>query len=293
MPSPNFLILGAPRSATTFLYRAVSQHPEIYMSPVKEPAFFSHDQRNPAWVTPVAAPKGIVTWPEYLKLFAAGSRYRIRGEASTGYLADAYAAERIKHWLGDTLSMVVVLRHPADRAYSHYVYHRMGMVEPAPTFEEALADEDNRRARNWNMQWRYRETGLYGQHLARYRELFGSDRLLIFLHEDFADAPRVFRQLFEFLGVDTDVAINLDGKVNESGVSKNSFASWILQNRNPVKHLARKILPPAARAQLRHQLTDHPPAMTARTRQDLVAFYREDILKTATLIGRDLSAWLQ
>jgi hypothetical protein len=293
MSTPNFFILGAPRSATTFLYRAVAQHPQIYMSPVKEPAFFSHDERDPEWVTPVAAPPGIVKWDDYLQLFEAGASHPIRGEASTGYLADGYAAQRIRFRLDETPHMVVVLRHPADRAYSHYVYHRMGAVEPAPTFEQALEDEDNRRAQHWNMQWRYRETGLYGQHLARYQDLFGSERLLILLHEEFDDAPAVFRRVFEFLGIDTQIPINVDGKVNESGVSKGSFASWILQNRNPVKLLARKILPAAARSKLRHQLTERPPAMTSKTRAELVAFYREDILMTESLIGRDLSAWLR
>ncbi|PSR23047.1 MAG: hypothetical protein C7B45_04540 [Sulfobacillus acidophilus] len=293
MSTPNFFILGAPRSATTFLYRAVAQHPQIYMSPVKEPAFFSHDEREPKWITPVAAPRGIVQWADYLKLFDAGASYPVRGEASTGYLADAYAAQRIQLRLKEPPYMVAVLRHPADRAYSHYVYHRMGTVEPAPTFEEAIKDEDNRRAHHWNMQWRYRETGLYGQHLARYLDLFGSSRLLVLLHEEFDDAPAVFRRVFGFLGIDDQVPINLGGKVNESGVSKSSFAAWILQNRNPVKLLARKILPAAARSKLRHQLTDRPPAMTAQTRADLIAFYREDILRTQALIGRDLSAWLK
>lgn len=292
MTAPNFFILGAPRSATTFLYRAVAQHPQVFMSAVKEPGFFSGDQRDPAWVTPVDPPQKS-TWEEYLKLFEDGDGFPVRGEASTVYLADQHTAERMRGRLTDPPYLVAVLRNPADRAYSHYVYHRMQNVEPASTFEEALADEPRRRASNWNMQWRYQETGLYSRHLDTYIRIFGRDRLLVLLHEDFSDEPRVLDRLFRFLHVDPDVPIDLEGKVNESGVSKNSLASWILKHKNPVKLAARRLLPNTVRKRLRHQLTDRPPELRLATRSQLVAYYCDDIEKTAELIGRDLKSWLE
>ncbi len=291
MTVPNFFILGAPRSATTFLYRAVTQHPQIFMSAVKEPAFFSHDGRDPEWVTPIAAPKKIATWEEYLHLFDDSESYPIRGEASTGYLADDHAAQRIRARLDETPYLVAILRNPADRAYSHYLYHRMLNVEPAETFERALLDEPNRQQHHWNMQWRYRETGLYGEHLKRYLNMFGPDRLLVLLHEDFADVPAVLGRVFTHLGIEADVTTNLEGKVNQSGVSKGSLSSWLLQNRNPIKLIGFHLLPRPMRKRLRNWLTDRPPELSQRTRRSLIEYYLGDMEKAERLINRDLSAW--
>ena len=263
------------------------------MSAFKEPGFFSHDQRTPDWVSPMGASNHIRSWDEYLHLFDGSESSPIRGEASTTYLADGHAAQRIKERLTEPPRMIAILRNPVDRAYSHYVYHRMLHTEPAGRFEEALADEANRAEKNWNILWRYREAGLYGSQIARYYELFGKDRLLILLTEDFRDQARVLERVFDFLGLDKTVPIKLEGKVNQSGVSKGSMASWILKSRNPLKLIARRLLPARMRSRLRNQLTDKPPDMRVDTRRELESFYRDDILRTQELIGRDLTEWLQ
>lgn len=293
MTRPNFFILGAPRAATTFLYRALSEHPQIFMSAVKETGFFSEDARPSRWFTPVAPTgKKIQTWAEYLGLFSTAGSYPIRGEASTGYLADPHAAEQIQHRLDDPPRFIAILRNPVERAYSHFIYHRMINVEPAKTFEEALKDEPQRQAQNWNIQWRYRETGLYGEHLERYMELFGPKQFLVLLHEDFADPQKVFERTFQFLNVKS-VPIHMDNKVNQSGVSRGAIASWLLQKDNPLKLLARRILPPSTRRHLRNRLTDQPPALSLATQEELLAFYRQDMEKTERLIGQSLDPWRQ
>jgi hypothetical protein len=263
------------------------------MSSVKEPGFFSNDERQPDWITPVSAPKRIQEWDAYCDLFRESDSFPVRGEASTGYLADAHAAARIKERLsGDEPRFVAVLRNPIDRAYSHYVYHRMLNVEPAPTFEAFLDDEPRRIHDNWNMQWRYRETGLYSRHLDTYQNLFGADHLLVLLHEDFESPEQVFQKVARFLGVDEEWTVPVEGSVNESGVSRGAFASWILQNRNPIKLLARRMLPSRARKSLRGRLTDAPPALASDTRSRLVDFYRDDVAATEALLGRSLAHWL-
>ncbi len=293
MIPPNFFILGAPRAATTFLYRALSEHPHIFMSTVKETGFFSEDGRQSPWFTPVASTgKKIRTWAEYLALFASAGSYPVRGEASTGYLADPHAAEQIQRRLDKSPRFIAILRNPVERAYSHFIYHRMINVEPAKSFEEALKDEPRRQAKNWNIQWRYRETGLYGEHLERYMKLFGPERFLVLLHEDFADPQKVFERTFQFLQVER-ASIHMDNKVNQSGVSRGTMASWLLQKDNPLKLLARRILPPSARRRLRNRLTDKPPALSPATQEELLAFYRQDMVKTERLIGQSLDPWRQ
>ncbi len=288
---PNLFILGTPRSATTFLYRALAQHPQIFMSAVKEPSFFSYDEREPKWITPQNTRPNNLTWEDYQNLFAGTDEYPIRGEASTAYLADGYAASRIKTRIGGSPHLVAVLRNPINRAYSHYLYHRMLNVEPCASFEEAIADEPNRQRKGWNIQWRYLETGYYGKHLQNYIEIFGRERLLILLHEDIETPDQLFQGVFRFLGVDEKWQVkNLD-HVNQSGVSKNLFASWILKNRNPLRELGRRLLPRSARKGFRRLLTQEPPQLSQNTRDQLNERYGDDIAVTERLIGRSLESW--
>lgn len=287
---PNFFILGAPRAATTFLYRALLQHPHIFLSRIKEPSFFSEDARQPSWYTPRASQKRITTWEEYLALFAGAAGFPARGEASTVYLADPHAAKRIKTRLAEPARFIAVLRNPVERAYSHYVYHRMLNVEPEPEFEGALRDECRRQQHHWNMQWRYRETGLYAHHLQHYWDVFDSHQFLVLLHEDFQHPEQVFARVLTFLGVEEHV-LPTDDKVNQSGTSRGSLASWLLQSKNPVKLIARRIMPAPVRRHMRQRLTQAPPPMPPAVRQQLVSYYRPDIEQLERLIGRDLEAW--
>ena len=105
---PNLFVVGAPRAGTTSLYHYLRQHPEIYMSPLKEPHFFSHS--NPQSDTVVKHQDA------YLRLFDAARGEKLRGEASPAYLADPDAPARIKD-ASPEAKIVAVLREPVSRAF--------------------------------------------------------------------------------------------------------------------------------------------------------------------------------
>jgi hypothetical protein len=149
LPLPNFFIIGAPKSGTTALYDSLKQHPEIYMSPVKEPHFFALNEQPPVWAGPAGSYlRQTAVWRprDYFMLFAGVTNQCTVGEASTRYLRSPLAAQRIKQYLPES-KLVAILRQPADRAYSDYVFRIQHGWEAVASFTEALELEDSRRAK--------------------------------------------------------------------------------------------------------------------------------------------------
>ena len=129
MTMPNFLIIGANKGGTTSLYNYLNQHPEIFMSPVKEPMFFTTVECN--YTKEEKKSKGLsdaaTTIEDYQKLFRGVENEKAIGEASTAYLANPRCAKVIKKYVTD-MKLISVLRHPVDRAYSnHKMYVRRGL----------------------------------------------------------------------------------------------------------------------------------------------------------------------
>src|SRR5262245_18943620 len=112
--------MGAPRSGTTSLYEYLSPHPEVFMSPVKEPEFFSSCPSPPSALD--------ADLRRYLALFERAGDAKVRGEASTGYLAHPTAAIHVHRCVPDA-RLIAILRDPADRAHSHFVHSRRMIAE--------------------------------------------------------------------------------------------------------------------------------------------------------------------
>ena len=90
MPKPTFLIIGAQKCGTDALYHALGQHPDIGMSPNKEPFFFLIDGRLPDYRLPGPryTNRLVYDWDTYLQLFAGAAGKRAIGEASAIYLSE-------------------------------------------------------------------------------------------------------------------------------------------------------------------------------------------------------------
>jgi sulfotransferase family protein len=215
---PDFIIGGAPRSGTTWLYELLDRHPDVYMAkPVKpEPKFFLVDHLYDRGLEYYAT-----TW------FAAADS-RLAGEKSTDYLESAAAADRIARDL-PRVKLVFILREPAERAYSNYVWSRMNGLEHEE-FETALRLEEQRERElperlRFARPYSYFSRGLYADLLAPYFERFPRPQLLILRFEDIRDRPRaLIERLHRFLGIAPrpDDAQGL-GVVNPSEKSLASF----------------------------------------------------------------------
>jgi hypothetical protein len=205
-PLPSFIIIGAQRGGTTNLYNLLLGHPDVYPGVVKEAHYFDqHFSRGTAW---------------YRAHFAADCRSSdepynrpITGEATPCYLFHPHAARRVAELL-PTTKLIVLLRNPVDRAYSHYNLSRAWGHEEL-SFDEAIACEEARiaddvqhlRDDEWYLganraRFSYLSRGIYADQLPGWLQRFGSERLLILQSETFfADPGRTLGHVIDFLGL--------------------------------------------------------------------------------------------
>lgn len=201
---PNLFILGAAKCGTTSLHHTLNQHPEIAMSEPKEPCFFSPDFQ-------------VVADPDaYFGLFAQRPSARFHGESSHLYFSTPEVAPRLRRLFPDA-RFIVILRDPAERAYSLYRHMRRHGHEILPTFGQALDEEHRRfadpafRVGNPNAFWNYLyvRSSRYDEQLARYLELFPREQFFVLTLGEWRSDPEKWQQaIFRFLGVRTDVPIS-------------------------------------------------------------------------------------
>jgi hypothetical protein len=299
MPLPNFLIIGAPKCGTSALYAALARHPQIYMSPIKEPYFFAFDGQPPIFAGPDGdyfRQHAVNDWEAYIRLFAAAKDQRVLGEVSTIYLTSYRpdrTAENIRRYLPEA-RLVAVLRQPAERAYSGFTFCRALGVEPLTDFRQALIDEDQRVAADWRPGFRYWRNGLYAQNLTPYFDRFPSSQIRIYLYEDWRDRPQaVLADLCTFLEVDPEL---MPGQAEHRNVTywvRNRWAGWLLRQSGMFKALLPRRLRRAAGVRLRTWNRTRPPLLDPALRSELTEGYRDEILQLQDMLGRDLSHWLR
>ena len=295
---PTFLVIGAAKAGTTAVYEFLRQHPQVFMSPVKEPHFFALEGEPIAFFGPGDAESinrvGINDLNRYRALFAGAGGYRARGEGSVSYLYSPRAPRRIAEHLAE-VRLIAVLRDPVERAYSTYLYQRSRGLEPAATFADALADEPRRIAGGWHHIWHYRAMGDYGAQLARYLEVFEKDRMLICFYDDLVhDAHAFMRRGFHFVGVDEGLRLDTRVAPGASGVPRYPLLETVLFRNRALKRSLRAALPERLLARvgsrLRRRTLARPPldpALAASLRQG----YRRDLETVEAITGRDLSDW--
>ncbi|MBT8401327.1 MAG: sulfotransferase [Rhodothermia bacterium] len=296
---PSFLIIGAHKGGTTSFFNYIGGHPDVFIPRVKEPRFFALendplDYRGPQ---DPAARCEYTTWEQYRTLFDCSDAFRASGEASTLYLYSDDAATRIARYLPD-VRIIAMLRNPAERAYSNFVYARRDGREPLESFEEALAEESNRIALRWGPLWHYRSKGFYGKQLQRYFSLFPESQIRVYLFEEFRKDPvAVTQDAYEFLGVDPTFVPNTSVRFNRSGQVRNLKLQRWLSSESILRSSIKKLIPSRWAHKMRNavdslNLADSDP-LDASVRRSLMDGYADDIALLEKLLGRDLSLWLE
>ena len=311
MTMPNFFVVGAQKAGTTSLYHYLDQHPEVFMCPAKEPFFFDHEIDSTGNLIQqrfgrrsLARKPRFASIQEYRSLFDGVGDEKAVGEATPLYIYAPGTAERIKHHVPEA-RIVAILRNPADRAYSAFLYALRLGIEPLTDFRRALQEEERRIRQNWHYVYRYRDRGLYYRQIKEYYEVFGSEKVGLWLYEDMREDPQaVSSSLFRFLGVDASFSPDTSSRHNAAKVPKNAASRVAIKAMNKVFPVAKKIFPSSS-VRVREQwdfkvrqlvnnriLAEEPPPLDPALRTSLLEDYREDIFKLQDLIGRDLSLWL-
>lgn len=288
---PNFFLIGAAKAGTTSLHRYLDEHPEIFMSPVKETYFFS-ETLDELEDDPEALDDAI---EDYLALFGDAGDAPVRGESTPGYLWWESVPERIEAHVDDP-RFAVSLRDPVERAYSDYWMARRKGLEDRSFLERVRDELDALEPREHG----FVAPGLYHRHLERYVDRFGRESLHVVLIEQMKQDPLgVLQGLARFLDVDPEAMAEVDYETvhNPHGVPKNPLAGW-LRESELVARASRLVLPERVRIYLgEHVLVEkqEKPPIDPEARAVLEEVYEPEIAALEKMIGRDLpelrSSW--
>ncbi len=300
---PNFLVLGAARSATTSLHYYLEQHPGITMSRIKEPNFFAfdHDVDPPRpLIDPTSSiiTKSVVDRRAYEELFSHAGPGDVLGEASPLYLYVREAPAQIAAVLTEP-RLIAVLRNPIDRAYSHWLHIRRDSPE---TVLEAFARACEAEMTAGTAYTPYGSgthvlrMGRYDEQLARYLDVFGAGPLLVLSYEEVTETPAVaLRRVCEHLGVDP-YDFDTGVQYNRSGVAKSEARARIGRLARSVQPALKALLPDAVvarlgRARAAHDVPDAPPPIPDALRARLVEWFAPSVERLRAMDLVDVSGW--
>jgi hypothetical protein len=289
---PNFMVIGAAKAGTTALYWYFAEHPEVFMSRVKETNYFAYGLDaggQLVYGNPDIHHFPVKTLPEYERLFADTGHAVAIGEVSPLYLECPQAAARIRERLPAT-KIICCLRHPVDRAYSDYLmYLRNRGRRFDPTRELTGTSTWARPESHWM------RIGRYQPQLSRYFQLFPRSQIHILLFEDLQKDPSgVMQQLYGFLGVDPTFQPDFETPHNVGGMPASRLLEGVFTSR-AIKAAVEPWIPKQAANWVRWLRTRNmrrAPDLPNELRSELTACFRDDIGQTAQLIGRSLDHWL-
>jgi hypothetical protein len=272
---PNYLVIGAQRSGTTWLHELLGSHPRVYVpSRRKEIKYFSRFyDRGPDW------------YRGYFPKEDDAGRYDAIGEVTPTYLYKREVPDRIRQSLPN-VRLLVILRNPADRAFSHYLMW-VRSNNYRKSFEELLTENKG--------VFRY---GLYGMWISRYLEVFDREALGVLIYEDAVrNVDETKRRVAEFLRTDAR-EFPPEGGRKRVGGSYVPRARWAYAaSKRAGRWLQRKDMNWAVNLAKRSGATKmlgkrkQLPTLAEGTRAELLVRYQEDIALLEGLLDLDLSHW--
>jgi hypothetical protein len=294
--SVRFFCVGAQKAATTALHDVLAMHPDVYLPARKETKFFANDD---------IFGRGLSYYTEHYYSQYAGQR--VVGEIDPEYLYFEASPSRIAEAFPDA-RIVVVLRDPIERAFSHYLMTRSRGLERYD-FDEAIALEEQRLARgDWfnRLHYSYVERGFYFRQLQRYAALFPAERLKVLLFEDLVSEPqRVLKDLADYLEIAWTSGVPALPASNRARASRSPAFSWLVHYRNWARSesSARAIKALFPQGWPQTWIAGHLKALsytrasknerpTMRAVDALRERYASDVQDLCRWLGKDLSHWL-
>ncbi len=304
MKVPNFFIVGAPKCGTTALYTYLGRHPQVFMPPYKkEPHYFASDLNR--YTNIVKSHEWIINKREYFALFEQADEAKAVGEASVFYLYSKTAANEIYRYNPEA-KIIIMLRHPVDMVYSLHQQRIYNMMEDTLDFSQAL-ELDKKYINSGGILTprelyvgSYWDIALYFEQVKRYLKTFPSNQVHLILYDELKDdTHRIYRKTLEFLDVDTSFETKFS-VINKSKYLRSQWAQKIILAR---PNLIIKPLHALIPKWMRHHLAlllinlnlteiERSP-LTPELRENLISFFKKDILELSALIDRDLSMWLE
>ena len=287
---PYFICIGVQKSATTTLYDLLKTHPDIYLPHKKETKFFQYDEEYE---------KGIEYYSRY---FDDATANQVKGEIDPSYIFYCEKTlPRIKEKLGDEIKIIVMLRNPVDRAYSHYLMSLKKGFEKM-SFEDAVFNESVRLKsgiRNNEINFSYITRGLYFNQLKKCFGLYDRKQFLILTFDEFIiNRDRCVLEIEKFIGV-RELPLEENVKSNAAKTVRSSKLTVAMREKSLIKQVIKVLLPfKSVRKNLRkgiNKLNEEEnkiEKLSMNLKEKIYSqYFKEDVEQLETLLGLDLSAW--
>ena len=286
----DFFIVGAPKAGTTSLYYYLSEHPNISMSAVKEPNYFSYEDLNNQKL--YYKSKKIDSLDSYNNLFPIRNSNYIYGEASVSYLFYRKVPAKIKRY-NKNAKIIILLRNPIERAFSHYLMDaRLGLISKS---FESVVDSFEITDKNKLFYQQYIELGKYYNQILNYKRLFNDNNILIIDYEEFKNQTLLcVRSIFDFLQIDKSFMPNLNLTHNTFRKPKFIFIEKLYSNHT-IRFLIKNLIPSEFKNFINKKLfdKDDKPILSKDLHAKLKAIFKNDVNKLSDLLNKDFNKWIR
>jgi sulfotransferase family protein len=295
---PNLVIVGAQKSASTFIHLCLREHPDVWMPASETPCFLSPDYENGA--------------PQELYEVTEKQQEKIIGIKRPDYLYMPEVPERIAKEL-DKPKIIVVLREPLGRTKSAYFHYIRGGFTPLASLNKGVLNILNgKMKKKWKRSQEIIDFSRYSPGLERYFNVFPKDSILVLTHDEISRSPiECLQQIHTFLGIEKDF---IPKSINESpqsvnyslirlflSTTTNRFLWDYNQDRtratpkerisrlaNVYIKLTRKI---DNRILSKYFSSRKKPDFSSKVKMELAKIFLPDIEKLGKLTGKDFSDW--
>jgi hypothetical protein len=297
MTRPSIFIVGAPKCGTTALYTYLKSHPEVFMSPLKEPQFFAEDL--------LGNRRNVCDWESYLALFADGG-HRRAGEASACYLGSPLAATKIKDF-SPAAQILIMLRNPLDVMQAEHGTRILCGTESIVNFASALAADEQEQPGGGPLKhrprgMRYREIVRFAPQVARFFDTFGRENVHVIIYDDFKfDTAKAYRETLSFLGLRTSFEPRFTRVNPHRRIRSMRLHQLLLAPPAAVRALSHAVMSQRMRRlvgdgvrHLNWSVEPRPPLVESTSQQLVANLKREiqpDVDTLGELLNRDLSGW--
>ena len=277
---PNFFIVGAGKAGTSSLWFYLNQIPQVFMSPHKEPHFFS-----PTYL----APEKVHTFlnkNDYLNLFQDVRNEKAIGEASINYLLDPTSPkliyEKVPH-----AKIIIIIRDPIERSYSNYFDWFRGKIIK-DSFHKTIHDITNGKAKKQLLPVLY--SSFYSKGIKNYQDTFGNHQVKIIIFEEYIKNMKLhLNDIIKFLDIDYNIQVLEEEVQNPFFLPRSNIAGKIVFSKH-LEKIVKKSLPESYRKKISEKffVKKVKPMMDEQDRLFLKSYFRKDVLDVEKLLNRKL-----
>jgi hypothetical protein len=271
-----FFLAGFQKCATTWLHKCFEEHPGIFVPTLHMIHYFdTHYHCGEGW---------------YERFFNSCKQWQVRGDTTVSYARSEQAMRRIAQTNVDA-KIILSLRNPIERAFSHYWHEKK---------KEKIQFDFNECLNNYDLYTDWVETGLYSHHIAKLKSLFSPEQIKIVIVDDIVANPlHTIRDIYSFLEVDETFIPSLIQKKVNVAWAKPTTTARILDNLTQASsRILNKRLFPKLSQSIRKEIgknntNEYSRGIEREMKEELKIIFHEEIIHISQLLNRNLDHWLE